>query len=198
MSFWRHVLVDRRRLAVPLVILLAANIAVTAFLVLPLRQRVAAREQEALSAMADLAAARREDAQVRSARDGALAAESDLKHFHESVLPQGFDAAVQLTGFWLTRVAGVSGVQFQRGKYDPERLEESTLERMTAKATLSGDYDGVRRFLHAVEEAPEFVIIDRIELAQPADQTEDRLELLLDVSTYYRARGAGLRARTPQ
>jgi Tfp pilus assembly protein PilO len=188
MSLWRRVLVERRRIVVPLLVLLAVNVAVTAFLVVPLSRSVTARETEALEALADLAAARREDAKARAARDSTLGADQNLRTFYETVLPQGFDAAVQVTGFWLTRVAARTGVQFERGKYDRERIEDSTLERMTAQATLTGDYDGVRRFLHAVEVAREFVVVDRVELAEPNDQTSGRLELLLDVSTYFRPR----------
>jgi len=79
------------------------------------------------------------------------------------------------------------GVRFERGQFDKESTEDSGLVQMTAQAVLTGDYAGVRRFLHAVETADPFVIIDRIELAQPGDgsMTENQLELLLDISTYY-------------
>ncbi len=198
MTLWRRVLVERWSIIVPLLVLLAANVAVMAFLLFPLRRSVAASEREALEALSDLATARRDETRIRAARESTLSAVEDLRQFQEAVLPQGFDDAVQVTGFWLNRVAAQSGVRFERGKYDPEHIEDSALERMTAKATLTGDYDGVRRFLRAVEAAPEFVIIDRIELAQPSDQTEDRLELLLDVSTYYRSRKAGSARGTAQ
>ncbi|HSG00406.1 MAG TPA: GspMb/PilO family protein [Vicinamibacterales bacterium] len=188
MSLWRRVLTERRRVVLPLLVLLGANVAAAVFVVVPLARSVGGREIEALDAMADLALARREEAQARAAREGALGTDEDLRTFYESVLPQGFDGAVQVTGFWLTRIAEQTGVQFERGKYDRERIEGTALERMTAQATLKGTYEGVRRFLYAVETANEFVTVDRIELAQPADQSDVELELLLDVSTYYVAR----------
>ena len=191
MSLLRRVLVERRRVVVPLFILLGMNLAALALLVVPLSRSVTGREAEALDALTDLAGARREEAQARSARESTLGTDTDLRTFYETVLPQGFDGAVQVTGFWLTRVASREGVRFERGKYDRERLENSPLERMTAQATLSGDYDGVRRSLHAVEAAPEFVTIDRIELAEPNDLGAGQLDLLLDVSTYYLARPPG-------
>ncbi len=196
MSLVRRVLVERRKIVVPLTVLFAANVGVIAFLVLPLRQSVASRRSQALEAMADVASARREETQARLAREGALGAVEDVRRFQETVLPRDFDAAVQVTGFWLNQVAEQSGVQFERGKYDPEVIEDSRLERMTAQATLTGEYEGVRRFLHAVETSPQFVIIDRVELAQPNEVGDTRLELLLDVSTYYRGRsdGSGRRA----
>jgi hypothetical protein len=189
-SVWRRVVVERRRTVLPLALLLAVNVAVLGLVVLPLRRSVASREQGALAAMSDLAAARREALQARAAGQSTERADRDLRAFYETVLPRGFDQAVQVTGFWLNSVASRAGVQFERGQYEPERVEDSPLERMMAKATLTGDYDGVRRFLHAVESAPEFVIIDRVELAQPNDVNEGQLELLLDVSTYYRAPAA--------
>lgn len=196
MRLWRRILRERQGLVLPLALLLAANVAVMALVVLPLQRGVSAGAADVLQAQADLAAARREASEARAANEGTRGADEDLRALYETILPQGFDSAVQVTGFWLNRVAEREGVRFERGQYDPERLEDSALERMTAQATLSGGYDGVRRFLHAVESAPEFVIIDRIELAQPNDQNEGSLELLLDVSTYYRARESGPVRRT--
>jgi len=170
---------------VPLLLLLGANVAATVFLVVPLTRSVSGKEADALEALTDLANARREEAQARAARESTVAANEDLRTFYERVLPGGFDGAVQVTSFWLNRIAERSGVVFERGKYDREPVEESSLERMTAQATLKGDYDGVRRFIHAVETADQFVSIDRIELARPNDLADDRLELLLEVSTYY-------------
>jgi len=198
MSLWRRVLTERRRVVLPLLVLLGANVAAAAFVVVPLARSVAARETDALDAMADLALARREEAQARAAREGTLGTDDDLRTFYESVLPQGFDGAVQVTGFWLNRIAEQTGVRFERGKYDRERIEGTSLERMTAQATLKGAYEGVRRFLYAVETADEFVTVDRIELAQATDQSDVELELLLDVSTYYVARGRAGERGGPQ
>jgi len=195
-TLWRRILRERRRVVVPLALLLAANVAATALLALPLQRRVSTGAADVLQAQADLAAARREAAEARAAHQGTRGADEDLRTLYETILPRGFDGAVQVTGFWLNRVAERAGVRFERGQYDPGRLEDSGLERMTAQATLTGGYDGVRRFLHAVESAPEFVIIDRVELAQPNDQNEGSLELLLDVSTYYRTRDSGPTGRT--
>ncbi len=196
MRLWRRILRERRGVVLPLALLLGANVAVMGLVFLPLQRGVSAGAGDVLQAQADMAAARREAAEARAANEGTRGADADLRALYETILPQGFDGAVQVTGFWLNRVAERTGVRFERGQYDPEMLEDSSLERMTAQATLSGGYDGVRRFLHAVESAPEFVIIDRVELAQPNDENEDSLELLLDVSTYYRARESGPMRRT--
>lgn len=188
MSLWRRILVERRRVVWPLALVLAANVAAVIVLVWPLGQGVVAAETDRVAALADLAAARREEQHARSARESTQSADEDLRRFFETVLPQGFDGAVQVTGFWLTRVAARTGVQFERGTYDADAIDDSELSRMIAKASLTGDYAGVRRFLHAVESAPEFVMVDRMELAEPDDQGDGQLELLLDISTVFRHR----------
>ena len=50
---------------------------------------------------------------------------------------------------------------------------------------LSGAYRDIRRFIHALETAPEFVVIEEIVLSQ-GDETEAREVLSLVLSTYYR------------
>jgi len=196
-SIWRRVLTERRRVVLPLAVLVIANVAVLVLGVLPLQRIVANRQQEAIEALAKLGEAKRLDFLARNAHANTEQAEAGIKTFYADVLPQGFDDAVQMTNFWLYEIATRAGVQFEQGNYAPEREDESVLERMTAQGTLTGDYDGVRRFLHAVENAEAFIIVDRVELAQPNDQSEGRLELQLDVSTYYRRDGVR-RAERPR
>ena len=50
---------------------------------------------------------------------------------------------------------------------------------------LSGAYRDIRRFIHALETAPEFVVIEEIVLSQ-GDETEAGEVLSLVLSTYYR------------
>ena len=50
---------------------------------------------------------------------------------------------------------------------------------------LSGAYRDIRRFIHALETAPEFLIIEEIVLSQ-GDETETGEVLSLVLSTYYR------------
>lgn len=189
MSIWRRVLTERRRVVLPLAVLVIANVAVLVLGVLPLERIVANRQQEAIEALAKLGEAKRLDFLARNAHTNTEQAEAGIRTFYADVLPQGFDDAVQTTNFWLYEIATRAGVQFEQGQYDYEREDDSVLERMTMQGTLTSDYEGVRRFLHAVESAEAFIIIDRVELAQPNDQNEGQLELLLDVSTYYKRDG---------
>jgi hypothetical protein len=49
---------------------------------------------------------------------------------------------------------------------------------------LTGTYSDVRAFIHQLETAPEFVVVDNIELGQGADGGP--LGVTLHLSTYYR------------
>ena len=49
---------------------------------------------------------------------------------------------------------------------------------------LSGSWPDVRTFVHELETAPEFVVIDNVELGEGAEQGS--LVLTLALSTYYR------------
>jgi Tfp pilus assembly protein PilO len=49
---------------------------------------------------------------------------------------------------------------------------------------LSGTYADMRAFIHQLETAPEFVVIDNVELTEGAEGGV--LGLTLELSTYYR------------
>jgi hypothetical protein len=50
--------------------------------------------------------------------------------------------------------------------------------------SLGGNYAGVRGFLHSLETAPQFVVIDNVVLGESEG---DSLQLTLNLSTYYRS-----------
>ena len=50
---------------------------------------------------------------------------------------------------------------------------------------LTGSYPDIRNFLHEIETAPEFVVIDRVTLSEGVE-SDDSLRLALELSTYFR------------
>jgi Tfp pilus assembly protein PilO len=66
------------------------------------------------------------------------------------------------------------------------RGRESTLVRYTTKWELAGRYRDVRMFIHQLETAPEFVVIDDVSLSEE-DNEGGLLALTLQLSTYYQA-----------
>jgi hypothetical protein len=59
------------------------------------------------------------------------------------------------------------------------------LEQLDGSMTLTGEYRDVRRFLHALDTAPEFVVIKSVSLAQ--DERDKALRITLQLGTWYRA-----------
>lgn len=182
----RRVLREHRRLVVPLTIALFVNVVAYAFFVYPLSQDVANIAQRDAAAERDLAAARQEHANATGTLTGKDRAAQELTRFYKDVLPRDLVAARRLT----TRVPQIAkrfNVQFYSATMSlPARVRESSLARFTSKLELSGRYQDVRTFIHALETAPEFVVIDDVSLSEEYDEG-GQLELTLTLSTYYQA-----------
>jgi Tfp pilus assembly protein PilO len=60
------------------------------------------------------------------------------------------------------------------------------LTRLKTDVSLGGSYSEIRAFVHTLETAPEFVVIDNIQLAEEAEGGAS-LTLTLALSTFYRS-----------
>lgn len=175
---------EHRAWLIPLGIVLAANAVLAIAVVMPLARAAAGNEQRALVAQAALSAADKDLKAAEALRDGKAQATTDLDVFYRDVLPGNVAAARRLTHVKLAQMAGAHDVVYQRGATSAERIKESTLERLHVTMSLEGDYADVRAFLHELETAPDFVVIDNIVLTE-GGENESGLSLTLEVSTYY-------------
>jgi Tfp pilus assembly protein PilO len=183
----RRVVREHRRVLVPLAIALVANVLAYAFIVYPLARRVATIEQREEAAARELAAAKREHAAASGTLNGKERAAQELQRFYNEVLPRDFSAARRLTQTRLPQLASQLDVVMDRRTMEPGTVKrDSTLVPLRTQVELAGRYSDVRTFIHQLESAPEFVVIDNITLAEETEDT-GLLELKLDLSTYYRA-----------
>ncbi len=181
----RRAVAEHRRFLVVLALACAANVLVYALLVYPLSQRVANVEQRDLAAEQALAQARTEHARAAGTLTGKTRASAELATFYSDVLPQDLAGARRLTYLRLARLARDSSLRYERASYDPGIEPGSTLTRLQIQMVLSGTYADMRDFMYQLETAPEFVVIDNVQLE--ADSNEDgSLVVTLDLSTYYR------------
>jgi hypothetical protein len=188
MSLWRRILVERRSVALPLGILLAANIAVLIAVVLPLRQIVAGATDARYTSSTELAAARQELADAERTTESRKQAIAGLQQFYDQVLSTGHSAAVTSASFWPEKTAKELGlVHTGIGTSQPIEIRDSRLMEVTSKFTLRGPYSGIRKFLYAVEAAEQFLVVDKIKLAQPSAQQSNSqtLEFELEITTFY-------------
>lgn len=183
----RRVLREHRRLLVPLAIALAVNVAAYAFVVRPLSDRVANIAQRDAAAEQALTAARREHQVALGTSTGKDRAAQELTRFYKDVLPADFAAARSLTHTRVPQMGRQFDVLFYSSTVLPvARGRESSLARYTSKVELAGRYRDVRAFIHALEAAPEFVVIDDVALSEE-DAEGGLLQLTLQLSTYFQA-----------
>lgn len=186
MNLWRRVFEERRRTVLALVIVILANLAVLVVAVLPLQATVGSAQSEALAVRLELASTQKLERQARDARASKERATTELKNFYEEILPADAASAQKITSPWLNEAARSAGLVFKGARFTSSAMRESRLSRASAKVTLQGRYPNIRRFLYELETAKEFIVVEKVELAQP-DQLSSGglLEISLDVATYF-------------
>jgi hypothetical protein len=184
-----RVIADHRRWLVPVGAVLAINVLVLVFVVLPLRQSVQTGEARASASAQALREAVADLALAEATRDGQGQASQDLERFYGAVLPADFTSARRITHVKLAQLARSHDVTLERGSATPETIRDSSLERLHVNYSLTGDWDDVRRLIYDIETGADFIVIDNVGLSEGADANAG-LSLTLDLSTYYRAQPA--------
>ncbi|HEU4938359.1 MAG TPA: type 4a pilus biogenesis protein PilO [Vicinamibacterales bacterium] len=186
----RRVLAEKRRLILPIVIALVVNIALFAIVVYPLSKKVAGGEQQSKAATTALHAAKRDYDAARATVTGKGQADQELQKFYSDVLPPDLSAARRATFLRIEQLAQKSNLRLERETSDPQPQRDSQLVKFTYRASLSGEYRNIRRFIHELETAPEFLVLENVELTQ--SEIENRgLNVSVDIATYYRTGANG-------
>ena len=181
----RRVVQEHRRTVYLLVAAFIANLALYAFVVYPLTQRVANVEQSTVAAERALAAARDDHANATGTLTGKDRASKELATFYSTVIAQDLTGARRLVYGRLARLAERAHLNYQRGSYQPVEEKGSSLTKFKAGIDVEGNWTDIRTFIHAIETAPEFVVVDTAELSEePTGRGTVRVKL--EVSTYFR------------
>lgn len=188
MSLWRRVLVERRTVVLPIAILVLGNIGVMALGVFPLKRAVVSAEDSALEASKTLVDAQQKLKAARDQKTSKDRADLELKKFYGEILPTSLNGgAVRLASFWLGQVASAAGMQFKSASaFTQEQIKGSPLVRYSGQVIVSGDYPNFRKFLYIAETSQEFLIIESVNVSQPAVAQNGALEITLSVATYFR------------
>lgn len=181
----RRIIAEKRRVVLPLAVVLALNVLAYFVVVQPLGAKSEGAADRAVGATNALRAAERELAAVRALVAGKTEAERELSVFYRQVLPADLTAARRMTYARLPALARQTNVHYEARTTTIETPKPGArLGRMTIRMVLEGDYESVRRFIYQVESSPDFVIIDDITLAGGAP--DELLRLTINLSTYYR------------
>jgi len=195
MSLWRRIFLERRAVVLPLAVLIVGNLAVLGLVVFPLEQSVSSAAQRVDDSKHDLAMAQALLTSAKAQRASKEQAERELKTFYEQILPTNEQEATKLTDFAVEQIARQSGIIKKNGQNGWDASKDSRLIRMTSRVTLVGDYNGIRRFLFALESARPFVVVERVELAESNTEQANSgpqnagntLEVSLSLASYYLA-----------
>lgn len=165
------------------------NILLYGFGVYPLSQRVANVSDRNESAARALVAARQDNGAATGALAGKDRAVTELATFYTSVLPKDLASARRLTHLRIAQMARQHGLRYARATSEPVPERNSTLTRLKTDVSLGGTYGEIRSFVHTLETAPEFVVIDNIQLSENGVDGAN-LTITLALSTFYRSTDA--------
>lgn len=186
----RRIFSEKRRLILPIAIALVVNVALFAIVLYPLSKKVAGSEQESNAATTTLNAAKRDYQQARATVAGKGQADQELQKFYTDVLPPDISAARRITFLRMEQLAQQCNLRLEREATDAKTQRDSQLMKFTYRAALSGEYRNIRRFIHQLETAPEFLVLENVELSQ--SEVENRgLNVSVEIATYYRAGANG-------
>ena len=185
MTLLRRIASDHRRLVTAVAVLLAVDGLLYAVALYPWSRRVVQAEADAAAAESRLVQMR--TAWETAARTGVSStrAEERLEQFYTQVLPPDFAGARAILSPYLDRLARDSALVLERQSSVSDRGGGGGLSRLRTTMVLAGRYEDVRRFIHVLETAPEFILVEDVVLGQ-GNESDDRLVLTLGVSTYYR------------
>ena len=191
MTPFRRVMNEKRRLIWPLGIALVLNALLFGMVVFPLSKKVAVGEQDAAAAETALLTAKRDYANARQTVTGKSQADAELVKFYRDVLPPDLSGARRITYLRIPQLAQQTNLRLETQSATPGELRGSDLGKLSQLAVLTGDYRDIRRFIHRFETAPEFLVLERVELAQDETGTTKGITVTIHVATYFRAGGDG-------
>ena len=181
----RRVVQEHRRAVILMAVGFIVNVLLYVFVVRPLNQSVATVEQRTVSAEQAKTAAQADFNQANGTLTGKDRARKELDTFYSMVLAQDLSGARRLTYGRVQRLAQENRLAYQGSRYEPVEERGSTLTKLKVNVVLTGTYNNLRSFIHAIESAPQFVVIENISLAEGSN--EGSLRLAMDLSTYYRS-----------
>jgi hypothetical protein len=185
MTLLRRIFAEKRNFIYPLIGAIVVNAALYLAIIYPLTLRVANGERSAQEAARARASAQAEYDAVRAMISGKDLADSELKKFYSAVLPPDQSAARRLLFGKVEELSQTANVNVLDRTSEPSRERGSDLGKLTQTVVLVGDYRNIRRFIHDLETAADFIVLENVALSQ-GQERDQRLNVTLRVATYFR------------
>ena len=181
----RRIVQENRRVVYILAAALVINAALYALVVYPLSQRVTSGEQEAGESTRAVVGARKTFDSARGTVSGKKEADAELVKFYEDVLPPDLSGARRVLYPRLDQLARKANLTLGAYRFHLDANPIGDLRKITMTMNLTGDYSSVRRFIHELETAPEFLVLESVAVTA-ASEGDRRLNVVAQVATYYR------------
>ena len=189
MTDLRRVVRENRRVIWILAALLLLNAALYLLVVYPYEQRVQAEEQQAEEATLAVNAARRSYEAASGTVSGKKQADEELQRFYRDVLARDLSSARRIFYPHVEQLARKMDLTIRSG-WGSHADPKSGLTKLTVTLRLTGEYASIRRFIHELETAPEFIVLEGVTVTQ-GGEGERELDVTAHVATYYRSRANG-------
>ena len=156
------------------------------FVVYPWTARVETARQREMAARDALSLAGQAHDAAEATANGKTRTDDQLERFYSEMLPASLAGARGITYPRFAAMARSHNLVLERRGNVREQDEESQLARLRTTMLLGGEWPDIRRFIHALESAPEFIVIEDVFLSQ--NEEEDSAQMLtMSVATYYQA-----------
>lgn len=175
---------EKKSWLVLLAVLLGLNVLAYLFVVRPMAAASSGAGARAVAAADARRLAERTLADVEARQTAQRQARTDLQTFQGQILPASLAEARRLTYASLPALADDAGVTYQRRRSEVAPADDdSRLQRLTTVMELQGSYRQLREFIHAVELAPDFIVIDDVTITEV--NAGEPLGLVMTLSTYF-------------
>ena len=184
MTLLNRILAEKRTFVTVVGAILVVDIALYALAIYPWLTKVSQSESRTSTAESQIEQVRTAFSAATTVSDNTLLADNELERFYREILPRDLAGARLILSPFLDRLAEESDLVLERSSSVPEKESERLLARLRTTMMLAGEYEDIRRFIYAVETAPEFILIEEVILSK-GDEAEEALILTLGLSTYY-------------
>jgi len=173
----------RRAFIIALSVLGAIAIACVIYLLMPTSGSAQQKEQQVQAARAQLHADETQVLPLRGLDQKLDRSKQDIGAFYNNQLPQRYSDITAA----LNDTATKNHVTLSNVSYKTDAADVDDLQRVSMRATLSGSYANVMRYIDAIDHARPLFLLDQVGVAS---QQSGEIQLQLTLETYMRTGGA--------
>jgi hypothetical protein len=161
-------------------VLIALNLLLLVFIVLPQNSRIERLQSEYALTRTRLATSQKNIIELKGRLQGLQQAEKDLKTIYSKILIPKKTGVTDIR-LELESLAQSLQIKKENFSYNYEPLTEFKIQQFQLGVPVEGNYRNIRRFINSIERSKHFLILERVDLSE---QKADILNLDFQLSTY--------------